>query len=387
MKVLVVHPHFTYLNGSTRFILEVVSRLKNKDVDISLLTLFYDSYFEKVKENIDFITIADKRFHPKKIRFWIYLPVLNRYISKIIKKGHYDILFVNVFPANFLSALIAKKIPSIWYCHEPSDFIHNKEAIKNLDGGIYWLTRTTVRTAKVLDCSISRLFDVVLCNSKYTRSIIRDIYKIDAEVVYPGVDLEHFRPYEKQNRYRDDGQKKVIFTVNYLTRTKRIDFLLLVVDKLLKKRNDFVVKIAGMGDDEQYLRALSRKLKLNKFVEFLGFVDENKLPFYYNESYLVVYPAAFERFGLVPIEAMACGKPVVACVPGGPAETVIHNRTGILINYNDLEGMVNALDSLLSDSDKVIRMGKDAKKHVENNFSWNKTVEAIYNKLKEMVDA
>ena len=385
MRLLVVHPHITYLNGSTRFILQVVKHLRLMGIDISLLTLFCDFSFKKVYENVEFITIADNRFHPKKIKFWIYLPVLDTFISRIVEKGHYEILFVNVFPANFLSVPIIRKVPSIWYCHEPSDFIHNKEALRNLHGSIYWLAYAARGPLKVLDCSIARLFDIVLCNSRYTRSLIREIYKIDAQVVYPGVDLEHFSPHERLEKYRYEKQKKVIFTVSYLARTKRIDFLLLVINKLLKKRRDFVVKIAGAGEDEQRLRALSKKLELDHHLEFLGFVDESKLPFFYNESYLVVYPAAFERFGLVPLEAMACGKPVVACIPGGPAETIIHNRTGILVEHNDVEGMVNALDSLLSDPDKVIRMGKYAREHVENNFSWNKTVEAICSRLRKMV--
>jgi glycosyltransferase involved in cell wall biosynthesis len=134
-----------------------------------------------------------------------------------------------------------------------------------------------------------------------------------------------------------------------------------------------MIAVAGSGPDLVYLKDLVKTLQMEKFVTFLGYVEETMLPSYYRESYFVAYPVAFERFGLVPLEAMACGKPVVACTPGGPSETVVHNHTGILVDYQDADGFVDALDMLLSNPEKVNLMGQNARKHVEKSFSWKQT--------------
>jgi glycosyltransferase involved in cell wall biosynthesis len=101
-------------------------------------------------------------------------------------------------------------------------------------------------------------------------------------------------------------------------------------------------------------------------------IDQNALVRKYNESTLVAYAPYNEPFGLVPLEAMACGKPVVGVREGGVKETVVDNYTGILVE-RDPRKFGRAIQSLLKNPSQVALYGENGRKYVLENWSWEKS--------------
>lgn len=158
------------------------------------------------------------------------------------------------------------------------------------------------------------------------------------EVIPPGVDLDHFRPHDRRDsRARLGlGEEPVILFVGRLNRIKGLD-LLLQATAHAQRRLGTGVQLVVVGGYErgkepvprQY-RRLVRALGIEDCVEFRGIVSQEDLPYYYSAADVCAMPSAYESFGMVALESMACETPVVAFSVGGLAETIQHGRTGFL---------------------------------------------------------
>ena len=178
----------------------------------------------------------------------------------------------------------------------------------------------------------------------------------------------------------------ILFT-GRIERLKGIDTLLHAVALLREKRTDFdwhnlCVSLIGGDPSEQgqreneemaRLHALREELGLLDLVAFLGARDQDSLQFYYAAADVLVMPSHYESFGMVALEAMACGTPVVVSDVGGLQELVKHNRTGMRVKVGDVAAMAHALEILLEDPALRRRMGHSASCYAED-FSWPKIV-------------
>jgi D-inositol-3-phosphate glycosyltransferase len=104
---------------------------------------------------------------------------------------------------------------------------------------------------------------------------------------------------------------------------------------------------------------------------FAGRVGHDRLPLFYTAADVCVIPSHYEPFGLVAIEAMACGTPVVASAVGGLKFTVIPEETGLLVPPQDVAGFATAIDRLISDTLWTQKVRRQAASRVQENFSWN----------------
>jgi glycosyltransferase involved in cell wall biosynthesis len=140
----------------------------------------------------------------------------------------------------------------------------------------------------------------------------------------------------------------------------------------------------GGPDLMDQLTAMISRDRAEENIEFLGFVDLEKLPSYYRAADVFCSPAAeYEGFGQVFLEAMACGCPVVASTAGGGAEAVAHEDTGLLVAPNDVAGTAEAIDRMLSDTDLRHRLSQQGRRRVEEHFALDRFVrriEAVYEK-------
>jgi len=117
----------------------------------------------------------------------------------------------------------------------------------------------------------------------------------------------------------------------------------------------------------------------------LRLIDDEKLVTLYNQAKIVLYAPYLEPFGLVPLEAMACGTPVVAVKEGGVRETVIHNETGIL-TQRDESLFADAIINLLDDDKKRIKLSKQAVESVRTSWTLEKAGERLLWHLKRVMD-
>jgi D-inositol-3-phosphate glycosyltransferase len=209
-------------------------------------------------------------------------------------------------------------------------------------------------------------------------------------IVPPGVDLSRFSPIEQAWARKVIGverDRRMILFTGRIERLKGIDTLLRAMALLRETRADFdwqklCVSVIGGDPSEQGLReneemarlhALREELGLLDLVTFLGARDQDVLQFYYSAADVLVMPSHYESFGMVALEAMACGTPVVVSDVGGLQELVKHNKTGMRVKVGDVAAMARALELLLDNPALRRRMGHAASCYAED-FSWQKIV-------------
>ena len=203
-------------------------------------------------------------------------------------------------------------------------------------------------------------------------------------VIPPGVDLSVFHPYPQERARREldiAADDKMLLFVGRIEPLKGIDTLLSAL-QLLEQSGDMpahlCVSVIG-GDPEKPLETrhaeldklmvLCKELGLSDMVTFLGRRAQETLHYYYASSDIVVMPSHHESFGMVALEAMACGTPVIASDVGGLAELVQDGETGFLVPGGDPAAMAERLRCMLSDQELLARLGRQAANYAER-YDW-----------------
>ena len=175
------------------------------------------------------------------------------------------------------------------------------------------------------------------------------------KVIYNGVDCEKFHP------AASEPQQDVILSVGNLIPTKGHDLLLCAVAAVQKQFPRLLCEIIGDGPERARLQGLARELNLAERVRFLGRQNRAQVAEAMRRCTVFALPSRYEGLGCVYLEAMATGKPVIACRGQGIGEIIDHNCNGWLIDPNDWEGLTNALTSILADAPLRQRLGGNAR--------------------------
>jgi glycosyltransferase involved in cell wall biosynthesis len=220
----------------------------------------------------------------------------------------------------------------VCYCHSPMRYAWDqfeayfgREQTGAVRSGL--LRHVMARMAR-WDAATAQRVDRFLANSRYVAGRIRRYYNRGSTVVYPPVDTTFYR-LPDDNRSRASNSLVVSALVPY----KRVDVAIEAC-----RRARVPLRIVGRGPEEQRLRRLA-----GPDVEFLGWRADEEIRDLYREAASVLLPG-IEDFGMVPIEAQACGCPVVALGEGGACETVIDGTTGFLTASGSPEAFADALD-------------------------------------------
>jgi glycosyltransferase involved in cell wall biosynthesis len=225
----------------------------------------------------------------------------------------------------------------ICYCHSPMRYAWNlfQEYQREL-GPIRRLAfLSTMHYLRMWDYAAAQRVDFFVANSETVRQRIRKYYHRDSEVIYPPCDVERFSVANSVGDY--------YLYVGRLVPYKRVDLAIEVFNKNRKK-----LVVAGDGPQMSKLKSIA-----SSNIEFLGFVDDNELTSLYAGCKALIFPGE-EDFGLVPVEAQASGRPVIAFAKGGAMETVVHGKTGILFQSQTakaLDAAVKEFESLADSFD------------------------------------
>lgn len=192
--------------------------------------------------------------------------------------------------------------------------------------------------------------------------------------IHLGVDTVRFHPGRDSGRIRqalNAKEKRVLLSVGRLIARKGHHLVIRSLQRVAREHPQVEYWILGRGPARVELENLVQQLNLSQFVRFLGYVPDSDLPDYYAASDLHVLPAtqiqgSVEGYGLVFLEAAACGIPSVACCSGGVPEAVLHNQTGILLDRPDVDALTNVLIDLLHDPQKLLSLGNAARIHAES---------------------
>lgn len=207
--------------------------------------------------------------------------------------------------------------------------------------------------------------------------------ELPVTVVPPGVDTERFRPLTAAQR--DQARRdldlpvdaELVVGISRLVPRKGFDVAIEAVAKLAPTRPDLVLAISGSGRDEGRLKKLAAELKAP--VRFLGRVPNDDLPRLYGCADVFTMPCRNrwggleqEGFGIVFVEAAACGVPQLAGRSGGADEAVAHGETGLVVRRpDDPAAVAEAIESLLQDPTRRARMGEASRRRAVEEFSYD----------------
>ena len=236
--------------------------------------------------------------------------------------------------------------------------------------------------------------DAIVVSDGHERDFLARLYKAAPEkvaVVPGGVDIELFHPRNKEEARTHLGLNgdKVILCVGRLDPLKGVD-LALASTALLEDRNHVMVILVGgdleMDPEVQRLSELADALGMSDHVRFEGAVPHEDLPWYYSAADLLMVPSYYESFGLVALEAMACGTPVVAARVGGLPSLVKDGETGYLVPWHCPEPFAERLEVLLAHDDLRDTVGKAAY-HRAQGMAWDSVVARIASLYEDLISS
>jgi len=229
----------------------------------------------------------------------------------------------------------------ICYCHTPVRWAWVPEIddlAKRIKIG--FLSRFLMNYFKRWDLANIDSVDTFIANSKYIRERIKQIYHRDSVVIYPPVNTDYFQP-------SGPISKDLYFLcAGRLIPYKKNDVIIKAFNQL-----GLPLKVVGTGPEMDNLKAIAKSN-----IEFTGFVSDQQLKDYYRHAQAFIF-AALEDFGIVPVEAMSAGTPVIAFGQGGATETVIPKLSGVLFDKQSPESLIKAVKQFQKmhfDSTKLI---------------------------------
>jgi glycosyltransferase involved in cell wall biosynthesis len=313
--------------------------------------------------------------------------LLNSIITGLRFKEKSDVLVAWEFPSNIAAALAKLRTgaPLVWFCQEPSKLLYEPETLSYIKKWrpfhIYLISLALNRCLRVIDQWAVSKADVILANSEYTAECVWHAYGRRARVVHTSFDYRPFAskaPVEAvREKFKIPSRARILFCPGRLYPQKRVDIAIETLKILSEKHDSLMLVISGSGPDEQKLRGLAETLGVSEKVRFVGVVSLPELVALYKLCEIVLYPTINEPWGFVALEAMVCGKPVVAFKCGGPAESVVDGKTGLLVKeIGSVEAFSQAVDFLLEHPKKAREMGAKGKER-SKLFSIEKTVEGL----------
>ncbi|MFV9567104.1 glycosyltransferase family 4 protein [Thermoanaerobacter mathranii] len=235
------------------------------------------------------------------------------------------------------------------------------------------LPRIIKRTKKIITISDCTKSDIIKYFNVQEEKIMR---------IYNGYDKNLFFPRDNAKSYIYEKYKveDYILAVGASYPHKNYDTLIKAIS-LISDKNVSLIIVGGRNEYRNYLKKLTRELNLADKVLFIEYVPQEDLPYFYSAAKCLVYPSLYEGFGLPPLEAMACGCPVITSNTSSLPEVV--GDAGVMVNPYNVEEIARAIDLVLSNENLRREMIEKGLKQVQK-FSWRKTAEEIYKVIKEI---
>lgn len=360
MKIAMFHE--LHAGGARRSVNEFGKRLKKKHtVDLYLID---DTENEKEKEFFSSSYLF--AFTPRKwsggnwkaklykdtIELYI-LYKLHRKIADIINSRNYDVVFLD--PSRFTQApflLRFLKGKTVYYCQEPLRMVYEKQldVKKDLPLHKYVYEKINRFIRKHIDRSNLSFASIILANSHFSAKNIDAIYNVTSKVSYMGVNTDVFKPTQAKK------SRDILFIGSYADD----DGYPLVEEAQKYLAKD--IKVTVLASEKQWI------------------TSDNDIRDLYCTAKIALALGHNEPFGLIPIEAMSCGVPVIAVDEGGYKETVVNDKSGYLIP-RDAKILAEKINYLLSHPSALKKMGEFARKEMVSNWDWDKQTKSLENFL------
>ncbi|WP_460636526.1 glycosyltransferase family 4 protein [Larkinella harenae] len=308
-----------------------------------------------------------------------------------INEGGFDVLFANsciIFSMPYIGRFV--NIPKALYLGEPNRTLFESspdliwEGLPPANGNWkkadyrsqYWDDIFKIRQARVRvreEIENYRSYDKVLVNSYFSNENLLRAYGGAGEVCYLGIDSALFP-------FLDLPREPFVMGLGAFFQHKRpdlaIESLALVPETIRPK----LVWVGDMGDTAYVDKLKAQSQEAGVQFEPREKIPHNELVRLLNTASCLLYTSTLEPFGLAPLEANACGLPVVAVAEGGVRETIIGNYNGLLVNRKP-EEMAHAVERVLTDQALADRLSRNARRAVQEQWTFDKAIERIENAL------
>lgn len=327
MKTAIVHDWLVNYGGAER----VVEQMLLLYPDADIYTLVYDEkkmgkIFPKEKvhtSSLQKIPMAEKLYTK-------FLSLMPKAFEEFDLTG-YDLVIAS-------SSCCAKGVitspttPFIAYIHSPMRYAWDLyyDYLKNSGRLTKFFMKRWMPDIRKWDYISSQRIDTLVANSSYIARRIKKFWNRDAAVVYPPVDTDRLSVSDEAA-----GDYFVVFSrfVPY----KRIDLAISACARLNKK-----LIVIGSGSQEKELELLAASCK-NADIKFTGRISDSEVKAYLQKCRALIF-CAEEDFGIIPVEAQACGRPIIAFGKGGALETVVNEKTGVFFEEQSVESLVKAIE-------------------------------------------
>ncbi|NOR54956.1 MAG: glycosyltransferase [Sulfurovum sp.] len=344
MKIAIIHDWFDTPGGAENVIENMLELYPDADL-FSLVDFFSDENRTKYLKGKKATTSFIQKLPFASTKFRNYLALFPIAIEQF-NLDDYD-LVISSSHAVAKGVLTGPHQLHICYQYSPMryawDMYHTYFKEHNISGIKAFILRKVLHKIRIWDVISSNRVDKFVAISTLIQARIEKYYRRESHIIFPPVDTEKFTHYEKKEDF--------YFTAARLVPYKKVK---LIVEAF--NENGKHLKVAGSG--EQY-EEIKRIAKDN--IEVLGYCSDEDMVHYMQKSKAFVY-AAFEDFGIVPVEAMACGTPVIAYGKGGVLDTVKDEETGILFGEQSIESINDAVikfETLSFDAKKVSEHAKN----------------------------
>jgi len=335
VRTAIVHDWLVTLAGAER-VLEAIYEVYPSPIFtlVADRKALKDSIFKDARIHTSFI----QRFPKAKEKYRNYLPFFPLAIEQF-DLSDYDLIISSSY-AVAKGVITNSNQVHICYCHTPIryawDMYHLYLRQTGLDKKIIrgLIAKIVLHYIRLWDYATSNRVDYFLANSKYTARRIKRVYGRDATVIYPPVETDRFEVNTKKEDF--------YLTVSRIVPYKRVD---LIVDAFSQIKDRRLIVI-GDGPDLKKVKG-----RANKNIEFLGGQPFDVVKDYMQRARALVF-CAEEEFGIVPVEAQACGTPVIALGRGGVRETVIENKTGIFFYGQSPKDIIEAIKAFERKEDR-----------------------------------
>ena len=319
MKLAIVHDWLTNMGGAE----QVIINFKEIYKDAPIYTTFYnpDNLDDKLKNlNVKTSFLQGKKMVTNHKKYFPLMPLA----FKLFNLKDYDVVLSS--STCCAKGVKAKKGVHVCYCNTPMRYAWEKreDYLKDMGKAKKLLVRVFLAFMRKWDKTSSKRVDYFIANSSAVAQRIKKCYNRESVVINPPVRCNMFNISDVDDNY--------YFIVSRLVTYKRFDLAVQACSELGKK-----LVVIGDGPEKENIMKLA-----NENVTFLGRQPDEVVRKYMSECKALIFPGE-EDFGITPVEAMACGRPVICYGKGGVLDTVIDGKTGVYFNYQTVESVKEAI--------------------------------------------
>jgi len=292
----------------------------------------------------------------------------NKFAELIEKeKIKFDLIYAHfTWPCGYVGTKLAKEydVPVVITVHENRDWLLREYNSKNERIYQTWKKADALIRVNQKDIPLLKKFNpnIYSIPNGFNPNKFKVIYKEKA-----------------RGNLRLPQDKKIIFSLGLLIKRKGFQYLIEAMKNVVKTRNDVLCFIGGSGPLKEKLEKQIRERDLQDYVKLIGFISNEKIGYWMNAADVFVLPSLSESFGIVQIEAMACGKPVVATINGGSEEIITSERYGLLCKSANPEDLAEKiLIALEKDWNK-----EEIREYVKE-FTWDNIAKKTFNIYRDM---